>query len=109
MRYSGVKKLQFKEDTQEGAGWESDIAVKTEGEREEAMQMSKGKASVQALRQKHACRIQGWWGNQAVGTEYKGQGEESWRMKPEQSASWGCNLLSYIGPHAHGASQVVLV
>ena len=35
-----------KEDTQEGAGWESDIAVKTEGEREEAMQMSKGKASV---------------------------------------------------------------
>lgn len=45
MRYSGVKKLQFKEDTQEGAGSESDIAIKTEGEREEAMQMSKGKAS----------------------------------------------------------------
>lgn len=45
MSCSGVKKMQFKEDTQEGTGWESDIAIKTEGEREEAMQMSEGKAS----------------------------------------------------------------
>lgn len=45
MRYSGMKRMQFKKDTQEGAGWESDIEVKTEGEREEAMQVSEGKAS----------------------------------------------------------------
>ena len=44
-----------------------------------------------------------------LGTEDKGRGEESWRMKPEQSASQGCNLLSYTGPHAHRASPVALV
>ena len=30
-------------------------------------------------------------------------------MKPEQSASQGCNLLSYTEPHGHRASPVALV